>query len=74
MKNMLLLIYAGVPLAGTLTGCTTEAGPFVTNIYSDGKGDIVVEKHTVVVNGFTGTVSEGGIAKQEVIRVVPAQQ
>jgi hypothetical protein len=55
----------------TLTGCTTSAGPFVTSITSDGKGNIVVEKNTVIVNGITGTVTSGSNPQQEVIRVVP---
>jgi hypothetical protein len=55
----------------TLAGCTTTAGPFVTNISSDGKGNLVVEKNTVIVNGFTGTVSVGGNPQQEIIRVLP---
>lgn len=54
----------------TITGCTTTAGPFVTNISSDGKGNIMVEKNTVTVNGFTGTVNSGDHPTQEVIKVV----
>jgi hypothetical protein len=56
----------------TITGCTTSAGPFVTDISSDGRGNIVVEKNTVVVNGFTGEVSVGEHPTQQVIRVTPA--
>ncbi len=37
-------------------GCTT-AGPFVTSISSDGRGNLVVEKSLVKLNSFTGTVS-----------------
>lgn len=59
-------------LTVAITGCTTQAGPFVTNISSDGKGNIMVEKNTVIVNGFTGTVSSGDHPTQEVIKVVPA--
>jgi hypothetical protein len=61
-------------VAVTLTGCTTEAGPFVTNVSSDGKGDILMEKNTVVVNSFTGTVTTGFHPTQELIRVVPEPQ
>jgi|HubBroStandDraft_5_1064220.scaffolds.fasta_scaffold282443_2 hypothetical protein len=61
-------------VAVTVAGCTTEAGPYVTNISSDGKGDILVQKNTVLVNGFTGTVSTGPNPTQEVIRVVPEPQ
>lgn len=67
-------IALAVAVAVTVAGCTTEAGPFVTSISSDGKGDILVQKSTVVVNGFTGTVSTGSNPTQEVIRVVPEPQ
>jgi type IV secretion system protein VirB7 len=43
-----------------LSGCTT-AGPFVTNVSSDGNGGLVIEKTYVKMNAFTGTISnEGG--------------
>jgi hypothetical protein len=59
----------------TLAGCST-AGPFVTSISSDGKGDIVVQKSYVHLNGFTGVISTGENPTTEVISVVPelAQQ
>ena len=50
---------AGVALALhvlVLSGCTT-AGPFVTNISSDGQGGIVVEKAMVEHNQLTGMIS-----------------
>ena len=52
-----------------LTGCTT-AGPFVTNISSDGKGGIIVEKSRIHYNDFTGTVSNKGSYTTK-IQVVP---
>ncbi|ASK34894.1 hypothetical protein CEK62_11120 [Alcanivorax sp. N3-2A] len=39
-----------------LTGCTT-AGPYVTNISSDGDYGLNVEKCAVKLNAFMGTVS-----------------
>lgn len=76
MKRIIRI--AGLALAAavavTVAGCTTEAGPFVTNISSDGKGNILVQKNTVLVNGFTGTVSTGQRETQEVIRVLPESQ
>lgn len=57
----------------TLAGCST-AGPFVTSISSDGKGDLIVQKNTVHVNGFTGIVSTGENPTTEVIRVLPEPQ
>ncbi len=44
-----------------LTGCTT-AGPFVTNISSDGRGNLIIEKNTVHMNAFTG--DEDGASDQ----------
>jgi hypothetical protein len=38
-KSIALLIISAV-----LVSCTSKAGPFVTNISSDGAGGIVVEK------------------------------
>jgi type IV secretion system protein VirB7 len=73
MKKTLQILILGVTAiaAMTLAGCTTSAGPFVTSISSDGKGNLVIEKNTVDVNGFTGTVSVGEHPTQEVIRVTP---
>lgn len=39
-----------------LSGCST-AGPFVTNISSNGDGSITLEKCMIQYNGFSGTVS-----------------
>ncbi|MCU0652262.1 MAG: hypothetical protein MUC39_04910 [Candidatus Omnitrophica bacterium] len=39
-----------------LAGCSS-AGPFVTNISSDGRGGLNIEKQKVQYNGFLGTVS-----------------
>ena len=39
-----------------MTACTT-AGPFVTNISSDGDNGLTVEKCSVQLNAFMGTVS-----------------
>lgn len=46
-------------LAVVLSGCSS-AGPFVTNISSDGQGGLLIEKDTVNLNNFTGTISSGG--------------
>lgn len=52
-----------------VTGCTT-AGPFVTNISSDGQGNLIIEKSLVKMNAFMGTVSnEGGTTTT--IRIFP---
>lgn len=43
-------------LIAALAGCTT-AGPYVTNISSDGRNGLNVEKCAVKLNAFMGTVS-----------------
>ncbi|EIP96832.1 hypothetical protein OpiT1DRAFT_01257 [Opitutaceae bacterium TAV1] len=63
-----LLISLLIAAAGFLGGCTT-AGPFVTNISSDGQGNLVVEKNTVHFNAFTGAVSSGEAPTVQTIRI-----
>ena len=55
MKRNLLIL----SLALLASGCTT-AGPFVTSISSDGRGNLIVEKSMVKMNAFMGTVSTEG--------------
>ena len=43
-------------LFAALAGCTT-AGPYVTNISSDGRNGLNIEKCAVKMNAFMGTVS-----------------
>ena len=52
MKKMivLMLIVSCLVISGC---CTTTAGPFVTNISSDGKGGLNVEKAKVKFNCLT---------------------
>ena len=52
-------------LAGTLGACTT-AGPYVTNISSDGNYGLTVEKCQVHMNAFMGTVSNGDCSSQNI--------
>jgi type IV secretion system protein VirB7 len=75
MKKTTQIAVAGITAMaiGALTGCST-AGPFVTSISSDGKGDLIVEKNTVHVNGFTGMVSVGENPTTQVIKVLPEPQ
>ena len=61
MKNVIMSIL----LAMSLTACTT-AGPYVTNISSDGKGGLSIEKCVVYLNGFTVTVSTGECTSQHI--------
>ena len=43
-------------IAAELVGCST-AGPFVTNISSDGAGGLTVEKCLLHFNGWNGNMS-----------------
>ena len=55
MKKLTMLI--GMPLMlATLAGCST-AGPFVSNISSDGRGGLNIEKQKVQYSCLTATVS-----------------
>ena len=68
MNKILVTLIASILLA-LLSGCTT-AGPFVTNISSDGNGNLVIEKAYVKMNAFMGTVSnEGGTTTT--VRILP---
>ena len=53
MKSIIL---AGLVLV--ITGCKT-AGPYVTNISSDGANGLTIEKCKVEMNAFMGVVSTG---------------
>ena len=53
-----------------LSGCTT-AGPFVTNISSDGKGGLTIEKKIVHLNAFTGVITVGETPTTQTIQVLP---
>lgn len=51
MKKVLLIV-----AALGITGCASHAGPFVTGISSDGKGNIIVEKCMVRLDRMINTV------------------
>ena len=55
MRNLSYRTLAAVALFA-LGSCST-AGPFVTNISSDGNGNLVIEKSMIQYNGFLGTVT-----------------
>jgi len=44
-------IYSLMLIATVAVGCTT-AGPFVTNISSDGQGNLIIEKQKVLLDSF----------------------
>ena len=57
MMNTLKKIFFSCALAA-LVGCTT-AGPYVTNISSDGAYGLNIEKCKVELNAFLGVVNTG---------------
>ncbi|MGD7037224.1 hypothetical protein [Methylotuvimicrobium buryatense] len=48
-----------------LTGCTT-AGPYVTNISSDGNNGLNIEKCKVELNAFLGVVNTGDCSNSNI--------
>jgi type IV secretion system protein VirB7 len=72
MKKARILVASFELLAiGLMVGGCTSAGPFVTNISSDGKGNLIVEKNTVHMNAFMGTISSGDHPTTQIIQVFP---
>lgn len=61
MKKVVLLA-----LAIATGGCTT-AGPYVTNISSDGRDGLNVEKCAVKLNAFMGVVSTSDCTSQHLV-------
>lgn len=61
MKKSLVALF----LVFSLAGCTT-AGPYVTNISSDGNNGLDIEKCGVKLNAFMGTVSTVDCTSQHV--------
>lgn len=57
-----------VLIIALLFGCSS-AGPYVTNISSDGKCNLIVEKNTVNMNAFTGNISAGDTPTIMTIRI-----
>lgn len=63
---MKLGILIAIPLMlVTLAGCST-AGPFVTNISSDGRGGLNIEKQEVEYNWFLGVVGNKNTSSQNI--------
>lgn len=60
--NKLILITA---IAISVTACSS-AGPYVTNISSDGNNGLNIEKCMVHFNSFTGNVSTGACTSQSI--------
>lgn len=58
-------IIASLATTAILAGCTT-AGPYVTNISSDGRNGLNIEKCQVHFNAWMGTVSTGDCTSQRI--------
>jgi len=57
MKKVMLTICL-IGMFVSVQGCT-NAGPFVTDISSDGNGGLVITKSTVVLDPFLGVIRDG---------------
>lgn len=56
MRRLLILII--LCLIG-LAGCIQSAGPFITDIAYDGEGNLLITKNMIVLDNFSGTISNG---------------
>ncbi len=56
-----------------IAGCASEAGPFVTNISSDGRGGIVVEKCMVKLQRQLSTVETSNCTNESITLTTPTQ-
>ena len=68
MSNTLIALMVVISTI-ILSGCSS-AGPYVTNISTDGRGGLTYEKCMVQYNGFTGTVSTKDCSQFN-IQIVP---
>ena len=62
MKYKITFILGAIAL---LTACSS-AGPYVTNVSSDGDNGLNVEKCSVELNAFTGTISNHSCSSQHI--------
>lgn len=49
-----------------LLAACTNAGPFVTNISSDGNSGLIIEKCQIHMNAFMGTVSNDNCTSTQI--------
>ncbi len=59
-NEMKKLIVGMMVVVGLMVGCTSQAGPFVTNISSDGRGGLTIEKCMISLNRQITTVENTG--------------
>lgn len=55
-----------------ISGCST-AGPFVTNVSTDGRGNLIIEKQTLVHDGFAGIISTKDLTTST-IQIIPEEK
>ena len=67
MKNGLFSVGAILTFAIMGSGCASHAGPFVTNISSDGRGGLVVEKCMVRLDQMTSTVESSNCTNTSIM-------
>jgi len=58
-------------VVAVVSGCSANAGPFVTNVSADGKGGLIVEKNMVHFDWWTSAVRIGDTPTSQTIQVVP---
>lgn len=64
MKKVILpLLFA---TSFIISGCSSQAGPFVTNISSDGRGGLVVEKCMVRLDRMINTVESSSCTNSSI--------
>ena len=67
------LVFAAICLG--LNGCgTVTGGPFVTNLSSDGLGNLSIEKCTIQVNEWSGGVNNGDCHTTTLRITAPGQE
>ena len=64
-RLLILLILCLIGLAGCFE---TNAGPFITDIGYDGEGNLVITKNMIILDGFTGAISNGANPQTIVIK------
>ena len=65
MRRTKFFLVTGIALLSL--GCASTAGPFVTNISSDGQGGLIVEKCMVKFSKWDSTVSNSDCTSMTII-------
>lgn len=62
-----------VAIALGISGCASKAGPFVTNISSDGRGGLIVEKCMVRLDRMINTVENAECTNTQITLGIRSQ-